>query len=157
MDIALQRRRREWEQEAVCCKLSPQEREDFFPPRGRPSKNPHWKQVCFTCPVRLECLNYAIVHEEDGNWGGSTERERKALPRSFVRELTAIAMAAGWYEIHPDPLEDYKSRGNRQDVQFLIDWERDFPSIDLVSGDASAASLPLTEEQQRSFDLLGFY
>jgi len=152
MDIALQRRRREWEQEAICCKLSPQERETFFPPRGRPPKDPHWKQICFNCPVRLECLNYAIVHDEDGNWGGSTERERRALPRSFVRELTEIAKAAGWYEVHPDPLDDYKPRSNRQDFADLMEWEQG-----LLSAEEDSLVPRLTDAQQRSFDLLGFY
>jgi WhiB family redox-sensing transcriptional regulator len=147
MDIALQRSRREWESEALCYKLSQREKENFFPAqRGRPVKEPEWKQVCFNCPVRLECLNYAIVHDEEGNWGGATEKERKSLPRSFVRELRQIAKDAGWFEVHLDPWEQSfynKSLADHNQMRLQLDWELD--------------SITLTGDQQRSFDLLGFY
>jgi len=37
------------------------------------------KAVCGACRVRDECLAFAIKHNERGVWGGTTERERKAL------------------------------------------------------------------------------
>lgn len=41
------------------------------------------RQVCFTCPVRLECLVEAFeTGMEFGVWGGLTERERRAMVRS---------------------------------------------------------------------------
>lgn len=41
------------------------------------------KKVCFNCPVRLECLQYALDHDERfGVWGGATERERRRLKRA---------------------------------------------------------------------------
>ncbi|WP_037923116.1 WhiB family transcriptional regulator [Streptomyces violaceorubidus] len=40
------------------------------------------KAVCTGCPVRLECLAYALDHRvEYGVWGAMTERERRALLR----------------------------------------------------------------------------
>lgn len=40
------------------------------------------KKVCFRCPVRVECLNYAQIKPEDfGVWGGTTEEERRATRR----------------------------------------------------------------------------
>ncbi|WP_121711829.1 WhiB family transcriptional regulator [Streptomyces sp. E5N91] len=40
------------------------------------------KAVCAACPVRLECLAYALDHREQyGVWGAMTERERRALLR----------------------------------------------------------------------------
>lgn len=37
---------------------------------------------CERCPVRQECLEYAIAHREVyGIWGGTTEAERRALIR----------------------------------------------------------------------------
>ncbi|MFF4903209.1 WhiB family transcriptional regulator [Streptomyces sp. NPDC001068] len=40
------------------------------------------KIVCVTCPVRLDCLAYALDHREQyGVWGAMTERERRALLR----------------------------------------------------------------------------
>ena len=36
------------------------------------------KQICHTCPVQLQCLDYATSHTDlTGIWGGYTERERR--------------------------------------------------------------------------------
>lgn len=41
------------------------------------------RRFCRTCPVRTECLAYALDERiEFGVWGGATERERRALLRS---------------------------------------------------------------------------
>jgi WhiB family redox-sensing transcriptional regulator len=38
------------------------------------------KSVCRTCPVRGECLSFALAHPElTGCWGGTTDRERRSL------------------------------------------------------------------------------
>lgn len=40
------------------------------------------KAVCVRCPVKQECLEYALeAREAYGIWGGMTELERKALLR----------------------------------------------------------------------------
>jgi WhiB family redox-sensing transcriptional regulator len=40
------------------------------------------KRVCRTCPVRAECLAYAMDEPVDhGVWGGLTERERRRFRR----------------------------------------------------------------------------
>jgi len=41
------------------------------------------KRVCAECPVKLECLEYAVTNGiKDGVWGGLDEKERKELSRS---------------------------------------------------------------------------
>ena len=41
------------------------------------------RRFCRSCPVRTECLAHALDHRiEFGVWGGTTERERRALLRS---------------------------------------------------------------------------
>jgi WhiB family redox-sensing transcriptional regulator len=38
------------------------------------------KSICFTCPVRRSCLDYALrIREPHGIWGGLNELERKEL------------------------------------------------------------------------------
>lgn len=40
------------------------------------------RKVCEKCPVRSECLEYALVYRIDhGVWGGASERERRRILR----------------------------------------------------------------------------
>jgi WhiB family redox-sensing transcriptional regulator len=56
----------------------------FFPGRGE-SAGPA-RRVCAACPVRQQCLDYAITNRiSHGIWGGLTERERRALQSRWVR------------------------------------------------------------------------
>ena len=51
---------------------------DFFPSDGVAVEAA--QRVCMVCPVRLECLEYALVHHiEHGVWGGASERERHRI------------------------------------------------------------------------------
>lgn len=35
------------------------------------------KKICATCPVRVECLDYALkTHQDHGTWAGTSARER---------------------------------------------------------------------------------
>lgn len=64
-----------WQKRAACAKA---DRPDaFFPGGGRPSNKS--KEFCADCPVRVQCLDWALVHEEEGIWGGLTEAERSKL------------------------------------------------------------------------------
>ena len=40
------------------------------------------QRICAECPVKAECLEYALVNRVDhGVWGGASERERRRLIR----------------------------------------------------------------------------
>ena len=44
------------------------------------------KAVCGRCPVRAECLDWALRTGQDaGIWGGMSEDERRALRRRMAR------------------------------------------------------------------------
>lgn len=63
----------DWVAHAQCSSTDP---EAFFPNQGESSRVA--KQVCYGCPVRAQCLRYAIENgERFGVWGGYTERERR--------------------------------------------------------------------------------
>lgn len=80
-----------WQQQAACRSKDP---ELFFPIGDSGPALIHAeeaKQVCRTCPVRADCLDYALdnpTRTEDGIWGATTPPERRAM-RSFMTERTA--------------------------------------------------------------------
>lgn len=79
--------RADWMRYAECAGLDRRVRDAmFFPTRGESTVAA--KAVCYSCPVRVECLDYAIANgEHHGIWGGCSERERRAIARS--RRLNA--------------------------------------------------------------------
>ena len=64
-----------WMADAVCAQTDP---EAFFPEKGgatRPAK-----KLCDACPVRAQCLAYALANNEQwGIWGGLSAHQRQAL------------------------------------------------------------------------------
>ena len=64
-----------WATFANCLGCDP---ELFFPVRGESTKEA--KEVCAGCEVRRECLAEHL-YEKHGIWGGTSERERRALRR----------------------------------------------------------------------------
>ena len=68
---------RVWMLDARCLDADP---EAFFPEKGGSTREA--KRICAACPVRPECLDYAITHDERfGIWGGLSERERRRAKR----------------------------------------------------------------------------
>ena len=58
----------------------------FFPPafperrEAREAREAKAKEFCAHCPVRRQCLDFAVrVREPHGIWGGLTEAERRPL------------------------------------------------------------------------------
>ena len=46
------------------------------------------KAVCAICPVREDCLAFAVeLNQTEGIWGGHTPAERRRLRRRWLREL----------------------------------------------------------------------
>ena len=66
-----------WRTQARCKGIDP---EVFYPVSDEDADEA--KSICGECPVRLQCLEYAIVaRERDGVWGGATEKERRRIIR----------------------------------------------------------------------------
>lgn len=67
----------EWQERALCAQTDP---ELFFPNKGGTPKNA--KAVCLACPVRPECLEWALkTGQRYGIWGGMSDRQRLKLER----------------------------------------------------------------------------
>ena len=74
-----------WKEKAACRGMDP---EIFFVERGgdvRPAR-----AVCAGCPVRAECLEYALdelgTAYDCGLWAGTTPRERQRMRQERKRE-----------------------------------------------------------------------
>ncbi len=85
-----------WRAKAICLDEDP---ELFFPigttgPALDQIKQA--KEVCARCPVRQECLEWALDnHQSAGIWGGLDEEERRILRRSRQRARRSSARRAG--------------------------------------------------------------
>jgi len=78
-DIAglLARTRPTWMDKGACRDYPP---EWWYPERGGNTNQP--KRICAECPVRTECLDYALANGEyHGIWGGTSERQRQRMRR----------------------------------------------------------------------------
>jgi hypothetical protein len=78
--------RRDWQGEALCRNLAPTEADSLFFIGPGQSAN-RMRLFCSGCPVMQECRNYALVYNEWGGWGGSTEKEREDLDKGLVAYL----------------------------------------------------------------------
>lgn len=77
----------DWMREGACRGDSQPDR--FFPEGHAKAPVEAAKAVCQRCSVSVQCLEYALTHEEVyGVWGGMSERERRALkaPRPVVKQ-----------------------------------------------------------------------
>lgn len=75
--------RRGWVERAACRNSDP---ELFFPvsttgpAAGQVAEA---RAVCASCPVRAECLDWALnTGQADGIWGGTTPEERRTMRRN---------------------------------------------------------------------------
>lgn len=72
-----------WRKEALCID---QPASLFFPESSQ--SNLQGKRICEMCPVRLDCLSYAVTtYQEFGIWGGTVGKER-----GTIRKLMAKGM-----------------------------------------------------------------
>ena len=79
-----------WITRAACLGIDP---DLFFPERGNSTREA--KAVCAGCPVRLDCLVYALAWSEKfGIWGGHSERERRRIRRTLTLARHARKVAA---------------------------------------------------------------
>jgi hypothetical protein len=63
----------------------------FFYDDETQSRGKRWnyqiaKELCSLCPIRVQCLDYALAADEDyGVWGGLSPVERRQLKRKKIR------------------------------------------------------------------------
>jgi len=86
-----------WMDSAVCAQTFP---DIFFPSSGDGGYEMKREAlaVCGVCPVKAECLQYALNNALDyGIYGGLTAQERKALGRPKKRRSDLVLFPCGTY------------------------------------------------------------
>lgn len=63
-----------WRDRALCAQTDP---DAFVPDKG--GSTVQAKKICGTCPVRQQCLDYALANNERGIWGGTSDTERAKM------------------------------------------------------------------------------
>jgi WhiB family transcriptional regulator, redox-sensing transcriptional regulator len=76
----------DWRMSAACRDLDP----DLFFPVGTEgpaaTQAAEAKRVCAACPVRVPCLDWALLHSPDyGIWGATLPAERSAVRPYLTR------------------------------------------------------------------------
>lgn len=95
--------RQDWQLEAACRSIAEggtltvaESDSIFFLSPGKKANRA--KAFCGACPVRRACLNYALLYNEEGIWGGMTDDERERVRPMVVDMLENQARNAGRLE-----------------------------------------------------------
>jgi WhiB family redox-sensing transcriptional regulator len=85
----------DWQSQGACLHADP---DVFFPISfggASATQIRTARAICSGCPVRSECIDFALEHREiQGIWGGTTDDERKKLRRARARSAAGAATAA---------------------------------------------------------------
>jgi hypothetical protein len=79
---------KDWMKDGVCAAGGPVVQELFFS-YDTPKKEKA-VELCSVCPVRSLCYAYAIVYNEAGTWGGSTDNERLERRPHIFEEVVEL-------------------------------------------------------------------
>jgi WhiB family redox-sensing transcriptional regulator len=93
-----------WQADAACRGTDPNL---WFPERGATLAEA--RQVCAGCPVRAECLEWALDNNQSlGVWGGLSERARRQMQKAR-KAVAECGTESGYYHhhriAHDDPCE----------------------------------------------------
>lgn len=76
-----------WHEDALCASVGD---DLWFPEKGESPKEA--MKICRSCPVRAECLDYALTWRQNfGVWGALTERGRRDLVKALGLDIVGDA------------------------------------------------------------------
>lgn len=64
--------------------------ERWFPDKATFEADTDVQQFCNVCPVRRDCLDWALRMREQGVWGGTTEMQRDRIKRGISRKACPV-------------------------------------------------------------------
>jgi WhiB family transcriptional regulator, redox-sensing transcriptional regulator len=85
----------DWRSQGACLHADP---DVFFPISVAGASTTQVRMaraICAGCPVRSDCVDFAVEHREiQGIWGGTTDEERKKLRRVRARTASTVGAAS---------------------------------------------------------------
>ena len=76
----------EWMTEAKCKGQT-----DLFFTEGNSIFVRAAKVICSTCPVRRECLAFAMKNDDQGIWAGTSTNERERIRRALRKNIRVMS------------------------------------------------------------------
>lgn len=108
----------DWREQALCAQHNP---EQWFPDQIGNHPDPA-AQICRQCPVRTQCLEYAITNNEmHGIWGGMTAQQRQNISD---RRSTQVSHCGQGHEFTAE--NTIVKQGFRRCRTCLNGWARDY-------------------------------
>lgn len=84
-----------WHNKAACKDLSA---DVFFPLNYNSSSLEQAKQICSSCPVKVQCFQDAISNNVYGIWAGTTEYQRRNIVNNYYNgEYKVISLKEAKY------------------------------------------------------------
>lgn len=82
----------DWIDEGICKQLDTADAVRIFYPASQGARDDieTSKRICEQCSVQRECLEWALLRETDGTWGGLTEWERRKARKASGIEIKKI-------------------------------------------------------------------
>lgn len=77
----------DWRDQAACRGMDTKE---FYPARGTYARVSIAVTTCGVCEVSGECLEFALRFNENGVWGGTSARERRAIRKERKSNIVKI-------------------------------------------------------------------
>ncbi|WP_129287536.1 WhiB family transcriptional regulator [Streptomyces sp. GZWMJZ-114] len=111
-----------WQRHGACYAMDIEDADAVFFPTPRDYEAiAESKELCGWCPVRDQCLNFALENELiDGTWGGLTEGERRPLHKKIAsrRDLARVLAVFQGREVHLTAAE----RDLMIDLAYIRGW-----------------------------------
>ncbi|WP_414169116.1 WhiB family transcriptional regulator [Streptoverticillium reticulum] len=130
-----------WQTRGVCYGMDVEDADATFFPLPRDHEAiAEAKELCAACPVRRECLNYALENDlKDGIWGGVTEAERRAWHKGLPQRLdyTRVLAVFKGRDVHLTA----KERQVVIDHAYVRGWRADRLAVALQIGHKHAQEL----------------
>ena len=134
-----------WQAEAPCAAAD----FDFIPDVETDAGADEAQTWCRTCPVRTQCLSWAMLHGAEGYWGGTTTYQRNQLKR--VRTRAKCPLCTSTELVYADPHELCLACG--------VSWIRDVREQPIAAtplpNAVDRSRLELNQWLDRSLDQLG--